>query len=137
MSGAQLNPAKLIIMPFALEHPPNWLLETGCQILRPGQFITYLGCRFGVEKAETERANDIQNKIQRKLCKWSNRFLTWSSRVLLLQHVLKALPIYHFLGLGLQRNSYKMLETPCRTFLWGTNAEGRTKMALVRWDSIS
>ncbi|KAL2621819.1 hypothetical protein R1flu_002024 [Riccia fluitans] len=84
MSGAQLNPTKSIIMPFALEHPSNWLLETGCQVLRPGQFITYLGCRFGVEKAETERANAIRNKIQTKLCKWSNRFLMWSSRVLLL-----------------------------------------------------
>ncbi|KAL2642800.1 hypothetical protein R1flu_010387 [Riccia fluitans] len=57
--------------------------EIGCQILLPGQFITYLGCRFGVEKAE-ERANDIRNKLQRKLGKWANRFLTWALRLLLL-----------------------------------------------------
>ncbi|KAL2609309.1 hypothetical protein R1flu_027882 [Riccia fluitans] len=136
MSGAKLNPAKSTIIPFALENPSNWLLEMGYQVLKPGQYITYLGCRFGVEKNEIERVNDIRNKLQKKLSKWANRFLTWSSRVLL-QHVLKALPIYHFLGLGLQKNSYKGLETPCRTFLWGTNTEGRAKTALVRWDSIT
>ncbi|KAL2635675.1 hypothetical protein R1flu_007154 [Riccia fluitans] len=108
-----------------------WLQETGCQILQPGQFITYLGCRFRVERAEEERANDIRNKLKRKLGKWANRFLTWASRVLLLKHVLRALPVYHFLGLGLHRTSYIGLEAPCRAFLWGTNADSCTKTALM------
>ncbi|KAL2652552.1 hypothetical protein R1flu_020680 [Riccia fluitans] len=137
MSGAQLNPAKSVILPFALEHPPNWLLEMGCQVLKPGQFITYLGCRFGVEKAEAERFSDIKDKIQRKLNKWANRFLSWSSRVLFLHHVLKALPVYHFLGLGLQKISYNKLESPCRTFLWGANADGLDEQSLILPGSLT
>ncbi|KAL2603065.1 hypothetical protein R1flu_003938 [Riccia fluitans] len=137
LSGAQLNPAKSVLIPFALERPPTWLQEKSCQILTPGQFITYLGCRFGLERVEEERANDMRSKIQSKLGKWANRFLTWPPRVMLLQHVLRALPVYHFLGLGLKNTSYKQLETSCHAFLWGTNAEGKPKMALVKWDSIT
>ncbi|KAL2613607.1 hypothetical protein R1flu_025299 [Riccia fluitans] len=137
ISGALLNPAKSVIIPFAMDRSLPWLQETSCQILLPGQFITYLGCRFGVDKAEEERANDIRNKIKSKLGKWANRFLTWASKVLLLKHVLRALPVYHFLGLGLHRVSYKSLEAPCRAFLWGTNSDNRTKTALVGWNTLN
>ncbi|KAL2611482.1 hypothetical protein R1flu_023174 [Riccia fluitans] len=126
-----------MIIPFALEQTPEWLQTTGCQILLPGQYITYLVCRFGVGKAEAERAKDLRSKIQRKLSNWAGRFLTWISRVLLLQHVLLAIPVYHFLGLGLHRTSYKRLEAPCRVFLWGTNADNNTKTPLVSWESIT
>ncbi|KAL2635423.1 hypothetical protein R1flu_006902 [Riccia fluitans] len=130
--GAQLNPAKLVIIPFALEQLPAWIQETGCQVLMPGQYITYLGCRFGVENAEAERARDLRSKLQNKLGSWANRFLTWASWVLLLQHVLRAIPVYQFLGLSLHKTSYKQLEAPCRAFLWGTNSDNKTKTALAR-----
>ncbi|KAL2621007.1 hypothetical protein R1flu_001212 [Riccia fluitans] len=93
-----LNPVKSVLIPFALENPPTWIQETGCQILGQEQFITYLGCRFGVESVKKERTKDLTTKIQKALGKWANRFLTWASRVLLLQHVLRAIPVYQFLG---------------------------------------
>ncbi|KAL2623953.1 hypothetical protein R1flu_008198 [Riccia fluitans] len=73
LSGAQLNPAKSVNILFALERPPTWLQETGCQILSPGQFITYLGFRFRLEKVEDERTNDIRNKIQGRLGKYGDQ----------------------------------------------------------------
>ncbi|KAL2633604.1 hypothetical protein R1flu_005083 [Riccia fluitans] len=136
ISGAQLNPAKSVIIPFALERSLEWLQETGYQILNRGQYITYLRC-FSVKKAEEERAKDLRNKIQQRLGKWTCRFLTWTSHVLLLQHVLRAIPVYQFLGLGLHRNSYKQLEAPCWAFLWGINTDSSTKTPLVSWDSIT
>ncbi|KAL2621653.1 hypothetical protein R1flu_001858 [Riccia fluitans] len=137
VSGAQLNPAKSVILPFALERPLQWLQQTGCQVLSQGQFITYLGCRFRIGKAGDERVRDLREKLQRRLSRWANRFLSWTSRVLLLQHVLRALPVYHFLGLGLPKNGFMQLEAPCRTFLWGTNQDNRPKTPLVRWDSVT
>ncbi|KAL2643436.1 hypothetical protein R1flu_011023 [Riccia fluitans] len=41
--------------------------NTGCQLLKLGQYITYLGCRFGLEKSEEERASDLEKKLQNKL----------------------------------------------------------------------
>ncbi|KAL2641305.1 hypothetical protein R1flu_008892 [Riccia fluitans] len=82
------------------------------------------GCRFGIEKTEEEQANDLHKKLQGKLAKWANRLLTWASRVLLLKHVLRALPIYQFLSLGLHKNSYKKLEVPCRAFLCVLRTQG-------------
>ncbi|KAL2609557.1 hypothetical protein R1flu_028130 [Riccia fluitans] len=55
----------------------------------------------------------------------------------MLQHVLRALPVYNFLGLGPKNVSYKKLESPCRSFLWGTSADGRNKTTLVKWDSVT
>ncbi|KAL2652665.1 hypothetical protein R1flu_020793 [Riccia fluitans] len=136
-SGAQINPAKSVLVPFALEHSPSWLQETGCQILKPGQYSTYLGCRFGVEKIEEEQAQDLHRKLQGKLSKWANRMLSWASLMLLLQHVLRAIPVYHFLGLGLHNTNYRKLEAPCRVFLWGTNADNKAKKALVSWESVT
>ncbi|KAL2653622.1 hypothetical protein R1flu_021750 [Riccia fluitans] len=76
ISGAQLNPAKSVIIPFALEWLLMWLQETRCQILNLGHFITYLGCQFGMEKAEEERTKDLKNKLQRRLGKWTTNFLS-------------------------------------------------------------
>ncbi|KAL3695038.1 hypothetical protein R1sor_008689 [Riccia sorocarpa] len=42
-SGAQLNLAKSVVIPMALERLPPWLLTTGCSILGEGEEITYLG----------------------------------------------------------------------------------------------
>ncbi|KAL2608864.1 hypothetical protein R1flu_027437 [Riccia fluitans] len=137
ISGAQLNLAKSVIVPFALERPPHWLQETGCKVLKPGEYITYLGCKFGVGKAEAERTKDLKEKIQRRLGRWANRFLSWTSQVLFLQHVLRAIPIYQFMGIGLHRQEYKQLEAPCRAFLWGTNSDSRPKTSLVSWESIT
>ncbi|KAL2650282.1 hypothetical protein R1flu_018410 [Riccia fluitans] len=111
--------------------------ETGCQVLNAGQFIMYLGCRFGIEGTEEERSRDLQDKIQRKLSKWVNRFLTWASRVILLQHILRAIPVYKFLGLGLRTTSYNKLETPCKAFLWGMNSDNKAKTALVSWNTVT
>ncbi|KAL2611130.1 hypothetical protein R1flu_022822 [Riccia fluitans] len=137
ISGVQLNPSKSVIVPFALERPLPWLQDTGCQILAPGQFITYLGCKFGLDGTEQERARDLRAKLQHKLSRWANRFLTWTSRVLLLQHVLRAIPSYLLLGLGLQKSSYKQLESICRAFFWGINSDNKVKTALVSWDTIT
>ncbi|KAL2629787.1 hypothetical protein R1flu_014473 [Riccia fluitans] len=52
-------------------------------------------------------------------------------------NVLRAIPIYHFLGLGLNKASFKKLEAPCRAFLWGFNAENKAKTALVSWESVT
>ncbi|KAL3687547.1 hypothetical protein R1sor_013856 [Riccia sorocarpa] len=110
---------------------------TGCRILMTGEETTYLGCRIGRGLGEEEHTRDLAAKLQRKLAAWENRSLAWTSRVVLLKHVLRSVPVYQFLGIGLNTTGYKRLETPCRVFLWGTNTEGKSKTALVAWEQIT
>ncbi|KAL2613154.1 hypothetical protein R1flu_024846 [Riccia fluitans] len=92
---------------------------------------------FWCGKGRNGENQSLCSKLQNKLNKWANRFLSWTSRVILLQHVLRTIPIYQFLGLGLNRSSYKQLKVKCRTFLWGSNSDNKSKTPLVKWDSIT
>ncbi|KAL2622713.1 hypothetical protein R1flu_002918 [Riccia fluitans] len=101
---------------------------------RMKEFIPRL---IGEEQTERERARDLHQKLQNRMGRWASCFLTWASKVTMLQHVLRTLPVYQLLGLGLLKSSFQKLEAPCRAFLWGTNADHKTKTALVSWDCIT
>ncbi|KAL3677354.1 hypothetical protein R1sor_027302 [Riccia sorocarpa] len=136
-SGARLNLAKSAIIPLALPNVPQWLPATGCKIVSPGEHIVYLGCKAGPSFEEEDHARDIANKLVRKLAHWSHKFLTWPGRVVILRHILKAIPIYSFLSIGLSEEGYKHLEAVCRDFIWGTNRDGKAKLALLAWEQIT
>lgn len=57
--------------------------------------------------------------------------------MILLKHILCAIPGYHLLLLSLNKTGYKALEKTCVKFLWGTNELGKGKKALVAWEEIA
>ncbi|KAL3675259.1 hypothetical protein R1sor_025207 [Riccia sorocarpa] len=121
----------------SLDRSEAWLHRTGCRVLAREEEETYMGCKIGEDISEEHHTRDITSKITRRLSHWANAFLSWTSKVILLKHILRSLPVYQFLGLGLENISYRKLEVPCRVFLWGTNPEGRAKTALVSWEKIT
>ncbi|KAL3691392.1 hypothetical protein R1sor_005043 [Riccia sorocarpa] len=54
ITGAQLNLAKSAVIPLHLPEVPQWLLDSGCKVVKPGEHIIYLGCRAGVQLTEEE-----------------------------------------------------------------------------------
>ncbi|KAL3685968.1 hypothetical protein R1sor_003990 [Riccia sorocarpa] len=137
ISGAKLNLSKSIITPMRLDRSTLWLRETGCRILQQGELTKYLGCVVGTENREEACARDLTEKIQRQLAHWTNMTLSWPSRFILLRHVIRSIPIYQLLGLGLQNTGYKKLEASCRIFLWGNKPEGGPKTSLVIWEKVA
>ncbi|KAL3690791.1 hypothetical protein R1sor_004442 [Riccia sorocarpa] len=67
---------------------------------------------------------------------WSNRWLSWSSRIVLAQKILPALPAYVLMTFGLSKKGYKQLEDAWRKFVWGTRDDGRPKKSAVAWDIL-
>ncbi|KAL3701408.1 hypothetical protein R1sor_019430 [Riccia sorocarpa] len=132
ISGAKLNLGKSIILPI-LDRSTPWLNETGCRVLNRWEEVKYLGCKDGFDVRSENLQTDLVERLSHKLSHWTHRFLSWPSRVTLTRHVLRALPVYQLLGLGLPEAGFKRLEALCRTFIWGTNGTGQGKTTLIAW----
>ncbi|KAL3675639.1 hypothetical protein R1sor_025587 [Riccia sorocarpa] len=133
VSGAKLNLAKSVIIPMVLDRSTPWLSSTGCKILSSQEEVKYMGCLAGNDVGEASLQRDLVDKFGRKLTHWTTRFLTWPSKITLARHVLRALPIYQLLGLGIPDAGFNRLESLCRSFVWGTGANGKPKMTLIAW----
>ncbi|KAL3678979.1 hypothetical protein R1sor_021935 [Riccia sorocarpa] len=133
VSGAKLNLGKSVILPMVLDRATPWLSNTGCRILSKKEEVRYLGCLVGDEVEDEALQKDLVERFSQKLHHWTNRFLSWPSKVTLARHILRALPVYQLLGLGLPEAGFKKLEVVCRTFIWGTAGDGRAKTTLISW----
>ncbi|KAL3685851.1 hypothetical protein R1sor_003873 [Riccia sorocarpa] len=67
---------------------------------------------------------------------WSNRWLSWSGRIVLAQKILPSPPAYVLMTFGLSKKGYKQLEDVWRTFIWGTRDDGRPKKSAIAWDIL-
>ncbi|KAL3699252.1 hypothetical protein R1sor_017274 [Riccia sorocarpa] len=137
ISGASLNVNKSIILPMDMLRLPSWLHNTGCKILVGRDEVTYLGIKAGAEATEATHARDLAERLKKRLSHWSNKFLSWPNRVTLLRHVLRAVPAFQFLGIGLNPDGYHQLEGICRTFMWGSKTDGRAKTPLIAWECLT
>ncbi|KAL3692121.1 hypothetical protein R1sor_005772 [Riccia sorocarpa] len=93
-SGACLNLQKSVVMPMKPRPPQAWLNETRCEIAGPGQKFVYLGVSTSTPIDEKTIADEIVQKMVRKLKHWSNRLLSWPAKTILLRHMLAATPLY-------------------------------------------
>ncbi|KAL3685916.1 hypothetical protein R1sor_003938 [Riccia sorocarpa] len=132
VSGAKLNLAKSVIIPMVLDRSTPWLSSTGCKIVSR-QEVKYLGCLVGNDVGEASLQRDLVDKFGCKFTHWTIRFLTWPSKITLARHVLRALPTYQLLGLGIPDAGFNRLESLCRSFVWGTGTNGKPKMTLIAW----
>lgn len=58
-------------------------------------------------------------------------------RLVLLKHILWALPTYSFMIMEYTHKGYQELEAIYKDFLWGCSIEGKAKHPLVAWDKIN
>ncbi|KAL3695821.1 hypothetical protein R1sor_009897 [Riccia sorocarpa] len=136
-SGACLNLQKSIVMQMRPGPSQTWMEESGCEVAGPGRRFVYLGVSTSTPVDEKLIAEEIVQKLMRKLQHWSNRLLSWPSKTILLRHMLAATPLYQLLSVGLSKDSLEALERLCMNFLWGWNEEGNPKTALIAWERIA
>lgn len=63
--------------------------------------------------------------------------LTLQGQLVLLKHVLRAIPVFYFMALSLNKDGLRDLEQICRDFLWGPGESGHPRVPLVAWATIS
>jgi hypothetical protein len=135
-SGQLLNLTKSVVIPFGLPSLPPWLTEIGCTISQPGQVQRYLGAPWGIGLSEAQLHNFCLDRISERLKSWSARMLSFTGRVILVKHVLQAIPIYHMMFVKTPQQTAKKMERFFSSFLWGYNDEGGRKTALVSWNKL-
>ena len=62
--------------------------------------------------------------------------LTIPSKLILIKHILRAMPTYFLMLLEFTAEGYRELEAVCRRFLWGYSVGGQSKAPLVAWEKI-
>lgn len=135
-SRACLNRRKFVIIPLTHPTPQEWCVRIGCRILQAHETTKYLGCLIGFQVKPGQEAEFLLDKVRKCLNHWAHQSLSFVGMVILLRHVIRAMPIYHFLLMSLNPRSYKRLEVVCRNFMWGTSTGGEFKKALVVWRNI-
>ncbi|KAL2608299.1 hypothetical protein R1flu_026872 [Riccia fluitans] len=133
ISGAKLNLLKSVIMPLTPTAGENWLHNTGREVAGEGRDFTYLGILTGCALDERKLVEEIIRKASDKLAHWSTKWLIQPGRLVLLRHVLAAMPTYQILAVGMSEQGMNRFETLCRNFVWGWNAEGNPRLATIAW----
>lgn len=118
ISRAFLNVAKSVIVPLVNLAIHAWFSNIGCLMLQPYETTKYFGCLIGFKVIPSIEIKSYLGKSKNDLTIGSTeRVLSFIGRVVLLQHVLRAIPIYHLLFMSLNSQSYEELECISRDFL--------------------
>lgn len=97
--------------------------------------LQYLG---GVVFAGRKRKHYFQfvlDKVEKRLAGWQKRFLSSGARLLLIRHVLAAIPIHIIAALDPPKWLFQQLELRFANFLWGELDSGPTRH-WKRWSSL-
>ncbi|KAL3679635.1 hypothetical protein R1sor_022591 [Riccia sorocarpa] len=96
----------------------------------------FLGVWSGKDITQMEISEKITDSIDCRLRSWVNKHLTFSSRLLLIKHVLTAIPSHHLMSVGLDKKGITRINRTVCQFLWGTAESGRSKTPLIAWDKL-
>ncbi|KAL3677035.1 hypothetical protein R1sor_026983 [Riccia sorocarpa] len=136
IAGASLNIHKSVLIPWGMDSCPEWITRLGCKVPRKGEVVCYLGFPIGWGITEDDQCDFMLAKLQRKLGNWKFRNLTFTGRLLVLKHVVRAVPIHVLAALPVSAKTCGKMETVSREFLWGKNREGKPKIPLIAWEKM-
>jgi hypothetical protein len=135
MSGIKVNFAKSRLMGVNIE---DSFMSIAAKFLncKLGKLpFTYLGlpvCANPRREATWEPMIEVLNK---RLNSWKNRFVSLGGRVILINSVLAAIPIFFLSFMKMPTKVWKRIVSIQRNFLWG-GANKKVKMAWVKWVDV-
>ncbi|XP_072064306.1 uncharacterized protein [Arachis hypogaea] len=93
----------------------------------------YLGINIGHARASRKTAQEIIEKISRKLSSWKGRLLNKAGRLCLVKSVMASIPVYEIQISLLPKYACNKIDSLMRQFLWKGQATGKG-LPLVRWE---
>ncbi|KAK2393020.1 hypothetical protein QL285_055002 [Trifolium repens] len=95
----------------------------------------YLGLPVGANPRRLSTWNPVIEVVQKRLASWKNKYVSLGGRVVLLNSVLSAIPIFYLSLFKMPVGVWKKLVRLQRRFLWG-GAAGASKINWVRWMDV-
>jgi hypothetical protein len=113
-------------------------LEMGCSFLNCKRGVVpfkYLGLPVGANPKRIATWEPLLDQIRRRLNSWENKFISFGGRIVLINSVLNAIPIFHLFFLKLPNKVWKKIVKIQREFLWG-GVKGGKKICWVKWGTV-
>jgi hypothetical protein len=134
-SGLKVNFLKSCVMGVNV---PNDFLSMAADFLncRVGSTpFKYLGLPVGANPRKLSTWEPLLEVIRRKLRSWGNKYVSLGGRIVLINVVLSAIPIFYLSFFKLPVKVWKEIVRIQREFLWGGLSK-RRKVCWVRWEDI-
>jgi hypothetical protein len=113
-------------------------MEMACNFLNcaHGSFpFKYLGLPVGGNPGRVSTWDPLLDQLSKKLFSWGNKYLSLGGRIVLLNSVLNAIPIFYLSFFKMPVGVAKKIKRIQREFLWG-GTEGGRKINWVSWKVV-
>ncbi|MQL84778.1 hypothetical protein Taro_017299 [Colocasia esculenta] len=95
----------------------------------------YLMVQISFVKPAEKAMKDVCRVMENKLSGWKGRSLSMAARVVLVKHVLTAIPTYWAAVINFRQALVEKIERICRNFIWRGNKETKG-LYLVGWEAL-
>jgi hypothetical protein len=134
-SGLKVNFWKSCLM--GVNVPPSFL-DLACNFLnckRGAIPFSYLGLPVGASPRRCATWDPLIEHIRKRLRSWGNRHVSLGGRIVLINSVLNAIPIFYLSFMKIPASVVKKIVRIQRDFLWG-GLKGDTKICWVSWKEV-
>lgn len=115
--GAKLNIEKSIFVPYYCGGDISlWICRSGCRIAAKGEVIRYLGSPIGHKIMANQARSFCAFLIATKLASWDTNDTSFYSRIVLIKHILHAIPMFLQISSHINKATWKHIENMCIRF---------------------
>ncbi|XP_071917036.1 uncharacterized protein [Coffea arabica] len=97
--------------------------------------IRYLGFPLYVGRCKSSYFGEVAQAILQRIMSWKSKLLSSGGKIVLIKHVLSAIPVHLLSAAVLPRLVFDILEKACSNFLWGSSPD-KTKFHWIRWSQL-
>jgi hypothetical protein len=95
----------------------------------------YFGLPVGASLRRMSTWEPLLESLRKRLGVWGNKYISFGGRVVLLNAVLNAIPVFYLSYLKIPVQLWKKIRRLQREFLWG-GRRGRKKISWIKWDTV-
>jgi len=117
---------------------PTEFMNMACDFLNCSEGLLpfkYLGLPVGANPLKLATWEPLLEQLTRKLHSWGNKYVSLGGRIVLLNAVLNAIPIFYLSFLKMPVKVWRKIVKIQRDFLWG-GARGGRKLCWVKWKVV-
>ncbi|GAU46740.1 hypothetical protein TSUD_286000 [Trifolium subterraneum] len=95
----------------------------------------YLGLPVNANPRRTSTWEPLLESLRKRLGVWGNKYVSLGGRIVLLNFILNAIPIFYLSYMKILVQVWKSIRQIQRDFLWGGTKRGKT-ISWIKWDVV-